>query len=98
MASESLAWGPYSSRSPSHQEVAPPFESKAPRGATPVKVSFEITPKEIEFLLMEMVRAKLGPGAKIKQEDLKILVRSKQNYRIHEWEKGELCVKFEGDV
>jgi len=63
-----------------------------------MRVTFEITSKEIEGLLLGYVLEKLGPGAKIEKSDLKILVRSKQNYRNNEWEKGELSVKFDGDV
>jgi len=63
-----------------------------------MKVAFEITPKEIEKLLFELVQSKLGPEAKVKFTDINILVRSKQNYREKQWEKGELCVKFEGEV
>ena len=63
-----------------------------------MRISFEITPAEIRALLVERVRAKLGPEANIRDEDLKIMVRSKQNYRIREWEPGELSVRFEGDV
>lgn len=63
-----------------------------------MKVSCEVSPEIIRLLIYQHICEKLGDHATPRPEDLKILVRSKQNYRDHEWETGELSVKFEGDV
>lgn len=63
-----------------------------------MKVSCEVSPETIRQLIYEHICKKLGDFATPKPENLRILVRSKQNYRNQEWETGELSVKFEGDV
>lgn len=63
-----------------------------------MKASFEVSSDIIRELVFQHIREKLGESATPKPEDLKILVRSKQNYRDKQWEEGELSVKFEGEI
>ncbi len=63
-----------------------------------MKVSFEVSPSDLKEMALKIVRSKLGPDANINEKDLKILVRSKQNYREKEWENGEIRILFEGDI
>jgi hypothetical protein len=63
-----------------------------------MKIACEVSPETIRQLIYEHICRKLGDHAAPQPESLKILVRSKQNYREHQWEDGELSVKFEGDV
>jgi hypothetical protein len=53
-------------------------------------------------LIVDMIHAhlvsKLGEDATPSKENIKVLVRSKQNYRDKSWEQGELQVTYEGDV
>lgn len=63
-----------------------------------MRISCEVPDTTIRRLIYEHICEKLGSQAVPKLEDLKIQVRSKQNYREHQWEDGELNVKFEGDV
>jgi len=53
-------------------------------------------------LIVELIYAhlvsKLGEKAAPKRENIKIQVRSKQNYRQDRWEVGELQVTYEGEL
>ena len=63
-----------------------------------MQLKCEVSDKLIRELISEHLQAKLGLDADVKPEDIKVLVRSKQNYQVKEWEAGELLVSFEGDV
>jgi hypothetical protein len=63
-----------------------------------MKITFEVDNKTISDLIYVYVRSKLGEEANVQQDDIKIEVQSKQNYRVHEWEKGELRVRYEGEI
>lgn len=63
-----------------------------------MKIAVVVPNEVIKGLIMRYIEEKLGPGAVPKDEDLKIEVMSKQNFRVKEWETGELRVTFEGEV
>lgn len=63
-----------------------------------VKVSFEVSNETIKELIWDYVKSKFGEEANIRLDDIKIEVQSSQNYRLHTWEKGELRVKYEGEI
>lgn len=63
-----------------------------------MKVSIEVADKKIRELILDYVRSKLGAEAHVKLDDIKVLVKSKNNYRTQEWEQGTLNVKYEGEV
>lgn len=63
-----------------------------------MKISFEINNDEIIGMIYAHVQEKLGPDANVKRDDIKIQVRSKQNYREKQFEHGELIVKYEGEI
>lgn len=63
-----------------------------------MKLACVVSDVEIRNLIFEHLKSKVGEGANLKLEDIKIKVRSKQNYREKEWETGELQVYYEGDV
>jgi hypothetical protein len=63
-----------------------------------MKVTCEVSAETIRGLIYEYICERLGSAAVPKREDIKIQVRSKQNYREKQWEDGELMVKFEGEV
>jgi hypothetical protein len=63
-----------------------------------MKVVITVENKTIIELIHQHLRSKLGEEAAPKRDDIKIKVKSKQNYRVHEWETGELQVTFEGEI
>ncbi len=63
-----------------------------------MNVNLEVTDKKIRELVLDYVRGKLGATADVKLRDIHVKVRSKQNYRNHEWEDGELQVRYEGEI
>ncbi len=63
-----------------------------------MQLKCEVPDRLIRELISAHLQSKLGAEANVKPEDIKVLVRSKQNYRAKEWESGELLVSFEGDV
>lgn len=63
-----------------------------------MKITFEVSNETITELIYTYVCSKLGPGAVVDKESVKIEVQSKQNYREHTWENGQLRVRYEGEI
>ena len=61
-----------------------------------MKIKVELTTEEIEGLIVGELEHRIGSS--FRPEAVVIKVRSKQNYREHEWENGEFQVTYEGDV
>lgn len=57
-------------------------------------LKLEYDENDIRELIKQDIEDKMRVS--IKPEDIKILVQSKQNYRVHEWETGKLHVTYEG--
>jgi len=61
-----------------------------------MKVSF--VNKTIRELIFRHIQEKLGNGVVPNPDNLVIEVQSNQNYRVHEWEKGELSGEVRGGI
>ncbi len=62
-----------------------------------MRFSCTVSNETIEQLIVDFLKTKLGK-ADLTPSDICIKVRSKQNYRVQEWEVGELQVTYEGEV
>lgn len=58
-----------------------------------MKIDIELTQDEVRAALVEYMRENSGLPNLISEEVI-IRVRSKQNYRNHEWEDGEISVSL----
>lgn len=58
------------------------------------KIRIEIDSKMMRALVLEHLRANLGALARIQDEDVRIEVKSKQNYR-SEWEGADFRAVYE---
>ena len=64
-----------------------------------MKVKVEINTDELTRLVIQRIAHSFtGIDAEINAEDIKIEVRSKQNYRQQEWERGEFRATMEKDI
>ena len=61
-----------------------------------MKVRVEITSADIRRMIAEKIADEV-PSVCLKEEDIAILVKSKQNYRNDSWERGDLKVEVEYD-
>lgn len=63
-----------------------------------MKLEFVITDGDLKKLVLEKL-ADIIPGASgLRSTDLQFQVRSKQNYRVKEWETGEMRVVISKEV
>jgi len=62
-----------------------------------MKIKIELTNEDVKQLIVRELADRVG-NVTFKANDVKIKVRSKQNYRDREWEIGEFQVTYEGDV
>lgn len=58
-----------------------------------MKVKVELGNDEVKEMLRTRLR-ELMPEVEVDDADIKITVRSKQNFRDHEWENGEIKVEY----
>jgi small-conductance mechanosensitive channel len=65
-------------------------------GGRIMKLNLSYTEKEIQDLIQRDLENKLG--ITVKKEDIEIFVQSKQNYRVHEWERGLLKCDLSVDI
>lgn len=63
-----------------------------------MKITVEVQNETIIDLIYVHLLAKLGLNAAPTKDKIFIKVKSKQNYRIREWESGELQVTYEGEI
>ena len=56
-----------------------------------MKIGIELTQDEVREALVKYVREQSGLED-LKDDEVVIRVRSKQNYRVHDWEEGEIQV------
>ena len=56
-----------------------------------MKIGIELTQDEVREALVKYVREQSGLED-LKDDEVVIRVRSKQNYRVQEWEEGEIQV------
>ena len=61
-----------------------------------MKMRVELTNDDIRKLIINELSRKLGENLNV--DDIQIMVRSKQNYRDHEWERGEFWVVYDSEV
>jgi hypothetical protein len=61
-----------------------------------MKIKVEYTSEMIKKLIIDDLDRKLNGD--FDEKDIEIKVRSKQNYREKDWERGELKVEMEVDV
>lgn len=61
-----------------------------------MKIALSYDSKTIKQLIAKDIRRKLGVDVPV--EMLEILVRSKQNYRVHDFERGEFKCDLEVDI
>lgn len=61
-----------------------------------MKISFEVTEKDLRMLVISFFADKLG-NIPINEDAVQILVKSKQNYR-SEWEVAAFKATYEADV
>lgn len=54
-----------------------------------MQINLVVDSTKIRELILDYLRGKLGDTAQLKLDDIKIKVRSRQNYREKEWENGE---------
>ena len=59
-----------------------------------MKVHVEINSMELKELVINHIREKLG-SIPFDPEKVLIQVQSRQNYRVHEWEKGDFRAIYE---
>jgi len=59
-----------------------------------MKIDIVVTQKEIQEVLANYVAEKVGHA--INAENVKLFVKSKNNYRLKTWEEAELCVSTVG--
>jgi hypothetical protein len=59
-----------------------------------MKIKIELGNDEVKEMLKERVRA-IMPDIDMEDSKIFITVRSKQNFRNHEWEDGEIKVEYE---
>jgi len=62
-----------------------------------MKLLIELTMADITRLITQELQNKLG-AVPLDPKNVKILVRSKQNYHEKEWERGEFQVSYEADI
>lgn len=62
-----------------------------------MKVKIELTEKDLRDLVHTEICKKLGNGAHLAPENIKIEVKSKQNFRA-EWEVAAFRAVYDGDV
>jgi hypothetical protein len=66
-------------------------------------INMEYSEEDIKQLILKDLQEKM-PGFNFNQKHLDVMVQSKQNYRVHEWEKGKLKITvdsskiFAGDI
>lgn len=58
-----------------------------------MKINVELGNQEVRDMLVARLRT-LMPEVEFDEKDVRILVKSKQNYRVHEWEDGEIMVAY----
>jgi hypothetical protein len=56
-----------------------------------------VSTDDIKRMIIESLYEKFGNSIKLNAEDITIKVKSKQNYRDHEWENGDLQVSYHGE-
>lgn len=61
-----------------------------------MKIKVDLTNDEVRALIIRELSSKVG--GTLHEDSVIIKVRSKQNYRDKEWEKGEFQVSYEGEV
>jgi hypothetical protein len=61
-----------------------------------MKTKIELTTNDVRNLIVNELQKRLT--VKLAPENVQILVRSKQNYREHEFEHGEFQVTYEGEI
>lgn len=61
-----------------------------------MKVNLTYDEKMIQDLIQRDLENKLG--IQVKKDDIAILVQSKQNYKVHEWERGQLKCELTVDI
>jgi hypothetical protein len=71
-------------------------DNDCPMRKDKMKLKIEMTSENIAQMILRELSAKLD--LTLKESDIKIFVRSKQNFRDKEWEIGEFKVTYEGEV
>jgi hypothetical protein len=61
-----------------------------------MRIKVELSNDEVKSLILGELVRRIGDN--FKSSDVKIQVRSKQNYRNQAWEVGEFKVSYEGDI
>lgn len=62
-----------------------------------MSIKLEITEAELKSLILEHLSSKLGKSASLNVGDVKIKVKSKQNYK-SEWEIAAFRAVYEGNI
>ena len=64
-----------------------------------MKIKVEVDTAELKKMVLRHIASTVtGVDADIEEKDVVIEVRSKQNYRQQEWEKGEFRATLEKDI
>lgn len=64
-----------------------------------MKIKVEVDTAELKKIVLRHIANNVtGVDANINEEDVVIEVRSKQNYRQHEWEHGDFRAVLEKDI
>lgn len=63
-----------------------------------MKLKIELDNNAVKELIFIAIANKLGLEANIDRKAVNIEVMTKNNYRVHEWEKGEFRVSYEGEI
>ena len=64
-----------------------------------MKITVSITSKDVKDLIIRKLQNEL-PNVEISENNVSIMVRSKQNYQVKEWERGDIKadITYDSDI